>query len=124
MEQIKISVDVNINLSEDVKSFIAQVITSASKPAAQVSTSKPAAQVSTSKPAPAASKPAAQVSASKPTPAASEISIEDVRKALSLKVNSHRTEIKSKLNEFGAPSVTKLNPANYQEMLDFLNTLD
>ena len=33
MEQIKISVDVNINLSEDVKSFIAQVITSASKPA-------------------------------------------------------------------------------------------
>lgn len=123
MEPIKINVSVELNLSQVTKDFILSVFNGtvataapAAKPAPQPAASaKPATQ------APAAhAKPAAKPATQAP---ASEISIEDVRKALSLKVNDHRAEIKDKLNELGAPSVTKLDPANYQEMLDFLNSL-
>ena len=134
MEPIKISISVNLGLSDDAKSFISQAITSfltapASKPVAQAPAPKPAAPAP--KPAAPAPKPVAQAPAPKPAAPApkpvengSEISIEDVRKALSLKVSAHRSEIKDKLTELGAPSVTKLDPSLYQEMLDFLNTLD
>lgn len=54
---------------------------------------------------------------------ASTISIESVRAVLATKVNDHREAIKNKLNELGAPSVTKLDPSKYQEMYDFLNSL-
>ena len=69
------------------------------------------------------SKPAAP--AAKPANTASDnISIEDVREALSKKVATHRSEIKEKLTELGAPSVTKLDKSKYSEMLNFLNSLD
>ena len=42
---------------------------------------------------------------------------------LAEKVNEHRDEIKQKLNELGAPSVTKLDPAKYDEMYNFLESL-
>lgn len=51
------------------------------------------------------------------------ISIEDVRGALTAKVNDHRETIRAKLTEFGAKSVTALDPDKYQEMYDFLNSL-
>lgn len=51
------------------------------------------------------------------------VSIEDVRAALTAKVNDHRETIRAKLTEFGAKSVTTLDPAKYQEMYDFLNSL-
>lgn len=51
------------------------------------------------------------------------VGIEDVRKALAEKVNDHRAAIKDKLTALGAPSVTKLDPAKYQEMYDFLKSL-
>lgn len=54
---------------------------------------------------------------------ASVISIESVRAVLATKVNDHREAIKNKLNELGAPNVTKLDPSKYQEMYDFLNSL-
>ena len=108
MEPIKIEVSVELNLSEDVKNFVASLVSNSSKPAA------PAA-----KPAPAPAKPA-----EKPAEDKAEVSIEDVRKALASKVANHRAEIKDKLDEFGAPSVTKLDPAKYPEMLDYLNSLD
>lgn len=53
----------------------------------------------------------------------STISIESVRAVLATKVNDHREAIKNKLNELGAPSVTKLDPSKYQEMYDFLSSL-
>ena len=108
MEPIKIEVSVELNLSEDVKNFVASLVSNSPKPAA------PAA-----KPAPAPAKPA-----EKPAEDKAEVSIEDVRKALASKVANHRAEIKDKLDEFGAPSVTKLDPAKYQDMLDYLNSLD
>ena len=122
MEPIKIEVSVELNLSEDVKNFVASLVSNSSKPAAPAAKpapapAKPAPAATAAKPAPAPAKPAEK-------PAEAEVSIEDVRKALASKVANHRAEIKDKLDEFGAPSVTKLDPAKYQDMLDYLNSLD
>lgn len=122
MEPIKIEVSVELNLSEDVKNFVASLVSNSSKPAAPAAKPAPAPDkpaVPAAKPALAPAKPAA-----KPAEDKAEVSIEDVRKALASKVANHRAEIKDKLDEFGAPSVTKLDPAKYQEMLDYLNSLD
>lgn len=138
MEAIKISVEVSVNLSENTQNFIkslfggAAISASQAKPAAT-----PAAPVKpASQPAPAqAPKPQAPAAAPAPTkPAATPApaaraassaskSIEDVRKMLAQKVNEHRDVVKQKLNEFGAPSVTKLDPSKYDEMYDFLESL-
>ena len=102
------------------------------KPAPAKPTSQPAAPVQTQSAAePASSAPAQTQSAAKPAssapaaPAASSASksIEDVRGMLAKKVNEHRDVIKQKLNELGAPSVTKLDPAKYDEMYNFLESL-
>lgn len=70
----------------------------------------------------AAAEEAKKAEEKKPEPA-STITIESVRAVLATKVNDHREAIKNKLNELGAPSVTKLDPSKYQEMYDFLNSL-
>lgn len=127
LEPIKVSVDVNIHLSEKTEQFIlglfsgksvnnAQSAAPAAKPASKPE-SKPA-----SKPAAPAAKPESKSAAD--TAPSDNISIEDVREALSKKVATHRNEIKEKLTELGAPSVTKLDKSKYSEMLDFLNSLD
>lgn len=129
METIKISVEVSVNLSENTQKFLtslfaagvpsgAQVAALASKPAPAKPTPQPAAPAQTqsaAKPAPSAPAAPAASSASK--------SIEDVRGMLAKKVNEHRDVIKQKLNELGAPSVTKLDPAKYDEMYNFLESL-
>ena len=133
LEPIKVSVDVNVHLSEKTEGFILDLVKSimpdvvkapaatAAKPASKPE-SKPAAPAAKSESKPAA--PAAK-SESKPANTASDnISIEDVREALSKKVATHRSEIKEKLTELGAPSVTKLDKSKYSEMLNFLNSLD
>lgn len=137
MEAIKISVEVSVNLSENTQNFIkslfgkAAVTTTANAP-------KPATAVQAQAPKPQAPKPQAPAATSAPTKsvanpasgapavqAASSASksIEDVRKMLAQKVNEHRDVIKQKLNEFGAPSVTKLDPSKYDEMYNFLESL-
>ena len=63
------------------------------------------------------------VAAPKPVESKQNIGIEDVRKVLAQKVNDHRDTIKQKLNELGAPSVTKLAPEKYKEMFEFLTSL-
>ena len=140
METIKISVEVSVNLSENTQKFLtslfaagvpsgAQVAASVSKPA-PTTPAKPAPAKPTSQPAaPAqtqsAAKPAPSAPAAPAAPAASSASksIEDVRGMLAKKVNEHRDVIKQKLNELGAPSVTKLDPAKYDEMYNFLESL-
>lgn len=129
LEPIKVSVDVNIHLSEKTEQFILGLFSgksvNAAQPAAAKSESKPAANAAkpASKPEPAAN---AAKSESKPadTAPSDNVSIEDVREALSKKVATHRNEIKEKLTELGAPSVTKLDKSKYSNMLDFLNSLD
>lgn len=139
METIKISVEVSVNLSENTQNFIKSLFGNAIAPSASAA---PAAKSASSAPAtpakPAPAKPTPQPaahaqtqSAAKPAPsapaapAASSASknIEDVRGMLAEKVNEHRDEIKQKLNELGAPSVTKLDPAKYDEMYNFLESL-
>jgi len=74
----------------------------------------------------AAAEEAKKAEEKKPEPQAqpaSTITIESVRAVFATKVNDHREAIKNKLNELGAPSVTKLDPSKYQEMYDFLNSL-
>lgn len=144
MEAIKISVEVGVNLSENTQNFIkslfggamATATTQAQKPApaAPTAPAKPASQPAPAqapKPqapavAPAPTKPAATPAPGAPAAQAASSaskSIEDVRKMLAQKVNEHRDVIKQKLNEFGAPSVTKLNPSKYEEMFNFLSSL-
>lgn len=138
METIKISVEVSVNLSENTQKFLtslfatgvpsgAQVAASVSKPAPPAALAKPAPAKPTPQPAaPAQTQSAAEPAPSAPAaPAASSASksIEDVRGMLAKKVNEHRDVIKQKLNELGAPSVTKLDPAKYDEMYNFLESL-
>ena len=139
METIKISVEVSVNLPENTQNFIKSLfgnVIAPSAPAALAAKPAPAAPATPAKPAPAkpTPQPAAHAqtqSAAKPAPsapaapAASSASknIEDVRGILAKKVNEHRDAIKQKLNELGAPSVTKLDPAKYDEMYNFLESL-
>lgn len=130
MEPIKISVDVTVDLSESAKAFVTALFTkpSTTAPEAPTASTKPVVLAKpTAKPVVLA-KPASEAPAAPAKPAisapASTVTIEDVRKALSEKVNAHRNEIKDKLSALGAPSVTKLDQSKYQEMYDFLIALD
>lgn len=136
METIKISVEVSVNLSENTQKFLASLFGNAIAPSAPAApASKPAptapAQPAPAKPTPQPAAPAQTQSAAKPAPSAPAApaassapkSIEDVRTMLAKKVNEHRDVIKQKLNELGAPSVTKLDPAKYDEMFNFLESL-
>ena len=137
MEAIKISVEVSVNLSENTQNFIkslfgkAAVTTTANaqKPATAAQAQapkpqapKPQAPAATSAPTKSVANPASGAPAAQAASSASK-SIEDVRKMLAQKVNEHRDVIKQKLNELGAPSVTKLNPSKYDEMYNFLESL-
>ena len=137
MEAIKISVEVSVNLSENTQNLIKSlfgkaVVTTtahAQKPATAAPAQapkpqapKPQAPAATSAPTKSVANPASGAPAAQAASSASK-SIEDVRKMLAQKVNEHRDVIKQKLNELGAPSVTKLNPSKYDEMYNFLESL-
>lgn len=141
MEAIKINVNVELSFSQDAKDFFATLLCSkvTNQPATKVAQPAPsltqtlkesAAEITESYKAykeasdkvnaPKAEVPKAEAKKAE----APQISIEDVRMALSAKVADHRDEIKSKLTELGAPSVTKLDPSKYLEMLSFLEGLE
>lgn len=132
MEAIKISVEVSVNLSENTQNFIKSlfgkaVVTTtahAQKPAtaAPAQATKPQAPAATSAPTKSVANPVSGAPTAQAASSASK-SIEDVRKMLAQKVNEHRDVIKQKLNELGAPSVTKLDPSKYDEMYNFLKSL-
>ena len=144
METIKISVEVSVNLSENTQKFLTSLFGNAIAPSVPAAPASKPAPTTPAKPAPAA--PAQTQSAAKPAPSApapsapapsapapsapaapaassASKSIEDVRGMLAKKVNEHRDVIKQKLDELGAPSVTKLDPAKYDEMYNFLESL-
>lgn len=137
METIKISVEVSVNLSENTQKFLTSLFAAGVPSGAQVaaSVSKPVpaapAKPAPAKPTPQPAAPAQTQSAAEPAPSApaaqaassASKSIEDVRAMLAKKVNEHRDVIKQKLNELGASSVTKLDPAKYDEMYNFLESL-
>ncbi len=138
MDNIKISVDVNVHLSEKTENFISslvsKLISAPAAPAAPTSSPAPATQApaaqapKTEKPAPAApktEKPATVAAPAAQAPAAkTELTINDVRSVVASKAATHRNEIKSKLAELGAQNVTTLDPSNYQAFVDYLNSLN
>lgn len=133
MDTIKISVDVNINFSENAQAFLKSIFGQQPKQNVEVASVEPSKPAAQQVPTPSAEtaktqKPAGNVSSAPAAPAhsthaSSAIKIDQVRKALAEKVNDHRAAIKAKLEEFGAPSVTKLDPAKYEEMYNFLEQL-
>lgn len=131
-----IKVTLEIDLSAATRDFLKAFFHgTVSAPGNQVQMPAPASQP---KPAPAPKPQPAPAPQPKPAPAPKsapapapepepavdpDVTIEDVRAALSEKVNSHRDEIKAKLTELGAVSVTRLDPSKYQEMYDFCKSL-
>ena len=106
MEAIKISVDVNVNLSKETLAVIAAVMGGAfpSKTKKLAKTIKEDV-----KPEKEDIKPEKQ--------------LEALRSLLRDKVADHREEIKAKLNDLGAASLTKLDPEKYSDMYRFLISL-
>ena len=66
--------------------------------------------------------PAEEVPAEE-VPAEEGIKLDDLRASLSLKVKSHRDEIKAKLTELGASNLTTLDAGKYADMSEFLKGL-
>ena len=144
METIKISVEVNVNLSENTQSFIKSLFggsihrtnpnatciegIAATEEARAIDKAKaeepkkPSAPAVAPVPTKLAATPTPSAPAATATSSASK-TIEDVRAELAKKVNDHRDAIKNKLTELGAPSVTKLDPSKYDEMYNFLAAL-
>lgn len=138
MEPIKmsVSVDVNVDLSQATKDFLVALFSSRITPCGcttteeliekelnQVAEAEAEAIASVEKEvAKVKTKPATEPAKPKEE-AAKKITIENVRAALASKVNDHRDAIKAKLDELGAPSVTKLDPSKYEVMYNFLNSL-
>ena len=135
---MEVTVNVNIELSKATREFLTGLFCGNyacvcdNKPAVEQKVEKPQAKQAPKPVAqpqspleePEAEKPkAAELKAPAKKAESSSLTIEDVRKALAEKVNDHRATIKEKLNEFGAASVTKLEPSKYQEMYDFLKSL-
>lgn len=134
MEPIKVSVEVKVDFSENTKEFINELVktianvtsasTNSAAPKAAPAVSSARAAVPAAKPAAPTTPAATSTGTPEPVaPVANDVTIEQVRQALAAKVNSHREEIKAKLSEFGAPSVTRLDPSYYTDMLIFLNSL-
>lgn len=136
METIKISVDVNINLSNDVKQFIASLFscnqcncgtmpTPIETPAAPT---KPA-PAAPAKPAPAA--PAAPAEKPSPNNASvaekpadkAPVTIEQIRAAVSKKSKTHYEKLKEKLSSYGATGVGSLAKEYYEEFFEYVNSL-
>ena len=128
MNEIKISVDLNVQLSENTKEFInnaiATLLGASTSPIKTPKTEKPA-PASAPAPAQATAAPKTEKPAPAPVPAAkAELTINDVRSIVASKAATHRNEIKSKLVELGAQNVTTLDPSNYQVFVDYLKSLN
>ena len=140
---IKIEVNVNLNMSEDMKSFVANLFGAQASavpakptpaaPAPQAPAPQAPAPQAPAPQAPAPKKPAAPKPAPAPAPApqapapaqeaAKEVTLEDLRDLLNQKRDTCREQIKAKLNELGSNNLTNLDPSKYQEMYDFFISL-
>lgn len=123
METVKISVDINVNLSESTQEFIKSLFSVGVKASESVVKESESVAKESATATEVTEAKRTQKKKVEATPAEPAVSIEDVRKVLAEKVNEHRAAIKDKLTELGAPSVTKLDPSKYNEMYDFLKSL-
>ena len=97
-------------------------------PKKRASRAKPKTEAEAEAPAETPASEAAAEEAPAETPASEAaaeegIKLDDLRASLSLKVKSHRDEIKAKLTELGASNLTTLDAGKYADMNDFLKGL-
>ena len=120
-----VAVSVNVNLSQDAKDFITALF--ANRQTGCVHHEKVIEEPKTEQVAEEQNRsvePEKEVIVQKhETVSEKSVSIEEIRAILAMKVNDHREAIKQKLNELGAPSVTKLDPTKFTEMYNFLSSL-
>lgn len=124
-----IQINVNVKFDDGTQAFLSSLFGGLAKSAGEQA--KPAKPAEQPKPKPVVAAPAKLAEQPKPAaapastaPTQSSITIDDLRELAMTKMNAHRVEIKQKLTEFGTPSITKLDMAKYQEMYDFLNSLE
>lgn len=131
MEAFKISVEVNVNLSltEGTQQFIQSCLINRAlvdclKGGVNLSGPCGCGPTLTGNDTPKAEEgPKAEEAPKADEAPKAKIDIEELRAVLKDKVNTHREAIKAKLNELGAPSVTKLAADKYEEMYNFLTSL-
>lgn len=131
METIKISVDVNIELSESTKSFLTDLFRGTTKMveerAKSLECEKPKAPAKAAKAKveiPTETAPAEPTTQAEPEQPKEElITIEQIRQELMAKVKDNREVIAEKLKELGAQSVTKLETDKYAAFFSFLKGL-
>lgn len=132
-----IQINVTVKLDDTTQAFLSSLFHGTAKPAAAsapIEQPKPAPAKSAEQPKPVAApapveqpKPVPAKPAEQPkseAPAKSSITIDSLRELAMTKMNAHRVEIKQKLTELGTPSITKLDASKYQEMYDFLKSLE
>ena len=129
METIKLAVEIKLDFSDSTKAFIAALLTSIhtdgngtvkkvqNEKETTENTPIPDVKEEETK-LPEADKPAEVQEMPKTV-----ITIEEIRNAVMGKVNDFRDEIKAKLSELNAPSVSKISPDKYEEFYDFINSL-
>jgi outer membrane biosynthesis protein TonB len=143
MEPIKVEINVNVNLSEETKQFVANLLANAVAPKAEPqeqqeakapkkpSAPKPSAPAPKPEPepepAPKAEPEPAPAPKAEPEPQANgdsaEITRDQVRAACKPKLKTHQAELRAKLEELGATSITTLDESLLAEMYNFANSL-
>lgn len=127
-----IQINVTVKFDDATQAFlsslfgnVAKLAVEQSKPAKPAEPVRPVAEQPKSEPAKPAEQPKPAAAALAPTASTqSSITIDSLRELAMTKMNAHRVEIKQKLTELGTPSITKLDVAKYQEMYDFLKSLE
>ena len=136
-----IQINVTVKFDDATQAFLSSLFGGLVKPAKEPqkpAEPKPAEQAKLvaeqAKPAPAEPTPAkpAEPKPAEPVatttiataPKQSSMTIDSLRELAMTKMNAHRVEIKQKLTELGTPSITKLDVSKYQEMHDFLKSLE
>lgn len=125
----KVTVDVNVNLSEGTCAFLKSLFfTGCSHPASTlpITVEEPEAKPTVSKTIvfkPTAPTAELKQKVHEALTAAPEITREMVRKELALKINEHRAAIKEKLEAFGVPNVTQLDEKYLPEMYNYIKSL-
>lgn len=137
METIKVSVDINVNLSDATKQFLISLflpthgcrcntavtehVQAAGTQAAPATA--PVKQDETKVSTQAAAQVAKPAPAAKPAEQKSDITIAMVRAIVSEKAENHKEELRNKLKELGASNVTSLDPAKYEEFYNYAKSL-
>ena len=129
METIKLAVEIKLDFTDSTKAFITALLTSihtdGSGTVKKVENEKETAE---NKSIPDVKEnevklPKADKPAEVPEMPKAVITIEEIRNAVMGKVNDFRDEIKAKLSELNAPSVSKISPDKYEEFYNFINSL-